>query len=131
MRVEVGKKYEAIKQSRSVNVGDIATVEEVNDNWIGFTIQGEPNGFAWSPSIFENSFEESVLASDKPAHYGAGIDTIAFAKENCPPEQVEGFYRINALKYIQRYDKKNGTEDVRKAITYLQMLLEHLEGDKG
>lgn len=64
----------------------------------------------------------------KPAHYDTGIDTIAFLRANCPPEQVEGFLRGNALKYLQRYDKKNGVEDLRKAKHYVEMLIEELEG---
>lgn len=64
----------------------------------------------------------------KPAHYDTGIDTIAFLRANCPSEQVEGFLRGNALKYLQRYDKKNGVEDLRKAKHYVEMLIEELEG---
>ena len=70
---------------------------------------------------------EEELAS-KPAHYDTGIDTIAFMRANCPPEQVEGFLRGNALKYLQRYDKKNGLEDLRKAKHYVEMLIEEVEG---
>lgn len=64
----------------------------------------------------------------KPAHYDTGVDTIAFLRANCPPEQVEGFLRGNALKYLQRYDKKNGVEDLRKAKHYVEMLIEEVEG---
>ncbi|WP_251131676.1 DUF3310 domain-containing protein [Exiguobacterium sp. S3] len=64
----------------------------------------------------------------KPAHYDTGIDTIAFLRANCPSEQVEGFLRGNALKYLQRYDKKNGLEDLRKAKHYVEMLIEEVEG---
>lgn len=64
----------------------------------------------------------------KPAHYDTGIDTIAFMRANCPPEQVEGFLRGNALKYLQRYPKKNGVDDLRKAKHYVEMLIEELEG---
>lgn len=64
----------------------------------------------------------------KPAHYDTGIDTIAFMRANCPPEQVEGFLRGNALKYLQRYPNKNGVDDLRKAKHYVEMLIEELEG---
>lgn len=65
----------------------------------------------------------------KPAHYDTGIDTIAFMRANCPPEQVEGFLRGNALKYLQRYPAK-GTpvEDLKKARHYIEMLIEEVEG---
>ena len=77
---------------------------------------------------FETAISNLQLVADrKPAHYDTGIDTIAFLRANCPPEQVEGFLRGNALKYLQRYDKKNGVEDLRKAKHYIEMLIEEVE----
>lgn len=35
-----------------------------------------------------------------------------------------GFFDGNALKYIMRYKDKNGVEDLRKAIHYLERLIE-------
>ena len=65
----------------------------------------------------------------KPAHYDTGVDTIAFMRANCPPEQVEGFLRGNALKYLQRYDRKSqAVSDLKKAAHYVQMLIEEVEG---
>ena len=65
-------------------------------------------------------------------HYGDPMtDTLAFARANFPPEQVEGFYRISAIKYLQRYDRKGGVEDVRKAADYAGRLIEHLEENRG
>lgn len=72
--------------------------------------------------------EQDEPKPSKPAHYDTGIDTIAFMRANCPPEQVEGFLRGNALKYLQRYDKKNGLEDLKKARHYIEMLIEEVEG---
>jgi hypothetical protein len=71
---------------------------------------------------------ESNDEPSKPAHYDTGIDTIAFMRANCPPEQVEGFLRGNVFKYLQRYDKKNGVDDLRKAAHYVQVLIEEVEG---
>ena len=65
----------------------------------------------------------------KPSHYDTGIDTIAFLRANCPPEQVEGFLRGNALKYLLRYDKKmQAVADLKKSRHYIDMLIEELEG---
>lgn len=80
-----------------------------------------------------NADELGMVVTDKvepqkPAHYDTGIDTIAFMRANCPPEQVEGFLRGNALKYLQRYPNKNGVDDLRKAAHYVQMLIEEVEG---
>jgi len=36
-----------------------------------------------------------------------------------------GWLEGNAIKYICRHDAKNGAEDVKKAIKYLELILEH------
>lgn len=61
-------------------------------------------------------------------HYGKN-DPIQFARDNYPAEQLEGFFRINVDKYVARYDKKNGLEDLKKAKHYLDMLIELKESD--
>ena len=43
------------------------------------------------------------------------------------PEQMEGYLRGAALKYLARYPNKGGVEDVKKARHYLDKLIEHLE----
>ena len=40
-----------------------------------------------------------------------------------------GFCEGNVVKYISRHRKKNGAEDVKKAIHYCQLLLQHEYGD--
>lgn len=40
-------------------------------------------------------------------------------------EQVTGFCLGNAIKYLTRYDQKNGLEDLQKANEYLNRMLEH------
>lgn len=41
--------------------------------------------------------------------------------------QVQGFYVGNVMKYITRYQGKNGIEDLKKARTYLDRLIEFEE----
>jgi len=43
------------------------------------------------------------------------------------PEGLEGFAVGNVIKYISRYRKKNGLEDLRKSRWYLDKLIEMLE----
>jgi len=60
-----------------------------------------------------------------PDHYHKnGIDVIGFAEMQLPVEQLKGFHRINVLKYVTRYDRKNGIEDLKKAKFYLDKLIE-------
>lgn len=35
------------------------------------------------------------------------------------------FFRGNIIKYIMRFDNKNGVEDLLKAKTYLEKLIQH------
>ena len=39
-----------------------------------------------------------------------------------------GYCEGNVIKYVTRYQNKNGVEDLRKARHYIDMLIEQLEG---
>ena len=66
---------------------------------------------------------------NKPSHYINGnIETIDYLKDTLSKEQYEGFCRGNVLKYLSRYPHKNGVEDLNKAKTYLEWLIESVEG---
>jgi hypothetical protein len=64
-----------------------------------------------------------------PSHYRMGdvecIDAIRSAIVG--KGSFEGYLVGNILKYLWRYEAKNGIEDVRKAQWYLQKLLSELE----
>jgi hypothetical protein len=65
---------------------------------------------------------------NKPNHYHkGGIDVIGFSELQFSKEELKGFYRINGLKYLTRYDRKNGIQDLEKAEFYIKKLKE-LEG---
>ena len=56
----------------------------------------------------------------KPDHYGdSGIDVISFCQAN-----KFDFMQGNVIKFITRYRKKNGLEDLRKAVEYINRILE-------
>lgn len=75
----------------------------------------------------EDGFEDTVVT--KPPHYTAGsiecIDALASA---LPPQEFAGFLRANAIKYLWRYDKKGGVEDLKKCRWYVDKLISVLEG---
>lgn len=61
-----------------------------------------------------------------PSHYARfKIEPIRFAMEN-----NLSFLQANILKYIMRYDAKNGLEDLRKASRCLDMLIEFVKGNE-
>lgn len=65
---------------------------------------------------------------NNPAHYTAGgIETLDYikAKVSDYPSYAAG----NILKYVSRYEHKNGIEDLKKAQFYLNDLIEWMESD--
>lgn len=60
----------------------------------------------------------------KPNHYHKnGMDLFAFGELKLSKEEMKGFYRMNVMKYVLRYDMKNGVEDLEKAEVYLKKLI--------
>lgn len=64
-----------------------------------------------------------------PDHYKQGkieaIDALEAATVN--KTGIEAVCTANVIKYLWRYEAKNGLEDVKKAKWYLEKLIEHLE----
>ena len=63
-----------------------------------------------------------------PAHYTAGgiecIDALAAATEGL--HGIEAVCTANAIKYLWRWKRKNGVEDLQKAIWYTERLIKEL-----
>lgn len=80
---------------------------------------------------FEEDYLEPIDFINKPSHYHKnGIDVIAFSELQFDKNELKGFFRINVLKYVTRYDRKGHLEDLKKAVFYLNKLLE-LEKNNG
>jgi hypothetical protein len=62
-----------------------------------------------------------------PDHYKGEIECIDAIKSSMTKEQYLGYLKGNIQKYIWRYDKKNGIEDLKKAQVYLGWLIKELE----
>ena len=78
------------------------------------------------------SYETNDKMVSHPDHYKSGkyevIDIIdEFTKDLSGTEAV---CTANAIKYILRWKKKNGIQDVKKAIWYLTHLVEHLDDEE-
>lgn len=63
-----------------------------------------------------------------PSHYqikGLGIESIDIIRHTV--DNFSSVCEANVLKYILRYKKKNGIEDLKKARVYLDWLIEEVE----
>jgi len=64
---------------------------------------------------------------NKPNHYKGEIECIDAIKSSMSIEEFKGFLKGNVQKYVWRYDKKNGIEDLKKAQWYLDRLIKENE----
>ena len=69
---------------------------------------------------------------EKPKHYLRNghecIDIIRIMTKGI--DGYEGYLIGNVIKYIFRYNEKNGVEDCRKAIKYIEFLIDEMEKKK-
>jgi hypothetical protein len=60
-----------------------------------------------------------------PEHYKSkSKETIERLQDNLTQGEFKGYLKGNILKYLDRYEHKNGVEDLSKAQWYLNKLIE-------
>ena len=68
---------------------------------------------------------------DNPAHYNkGGVECIDAIRGSMSADAFRGFLKGNVMKYVFRYEAKNGLEDLRKARWYLERLIGEVEADE-
>ena len=90
-----------------------------------------------TPSSFTRADKEVTEVSDVihgPSHYSwreCG-ESLGFIKRfiSNQPDSFLAFCEGNVFKYLYRYPKKNGVEDLKKAREYLNRMIEHMEDEK-
>lgn len=76
----------------------------------------------WIKKESEVPQEPIARATDKQEggnHYKTAIQPVDYIHANSLD-----FFEGNVVKYVTRHKKKNGAEDIRKAIHYLEMILQ-------
>lgn len=66
-------------------------------------------------------------AVNKPPHYQGEIECIDAIKSSMTKEQYTGYLKGNIMKYLWRFERKNGIEDLKKANVYLNWLQREYE----
>ena len=75
----------------------------------------------------QNSDKEKPDMVNHPKHYTSGtlgIEVINTMEMCTTREEFIGYLRCNALKYISRFENKNGLEDVKKCAWYVKKYLD-------
>lgn len=73
--------------------------------------------------------EKPVDNVNHPSHYTGKYECIDVMQDVFGNEATDNFCLCNAFKYIWRARKKNGLEDVKKAVWYLNKYIEEAEKD--
>lgn len=72
----------------------------------------------------EAIYTETDMVNHPPHYKVGGIETIDYIQAKLTDEEFSGYCKGNALKYISRANhKKDATEDLRKAVWYLERLV--------
>lgn len=71
---------------------------------------------------YKDAPEERVHS---PSHYQTGgIETIQFIRAKLGKDGFRAYCLGNVLKYVSRYQQKNGEEDLKKALKYMEWSIE-------
>ena len=82
-----------------------------------------------TPTIENFSDEKPLNNVNHPSHYTGKYECIDVMRDVFGDEATNDFCLCNAFKYIWRARKKNGLEDVKKAVWYLNKYVEEAEKD--
>lgn len=83
-------------------------------------------------------YYDKVMKADKvdsdnpirPDHYKeGGIEPIDYMRQKMSKEAFVGFCMGNVMKYVGRYEHKNGVEDLKKAQKYLEWGIKRYESN--
>lgn len=66
-------------------------------------------------------------AVNHPNHYAGTIETIDYIRDKLSPAGFTDYCIGNVMKYISRWRKKDGVQDLKKAAVYLNWAAESAE----
>lgn len=59
-----------------------------------------------------------------PSHYKGEVECIDAIQSSLGTKEFKGYLKGSIIKYLWRYEKKNGVEDLRKAEWFLTKLIQ-------
>lgn len=117
----IGKQYKVIDEDGDYYL--ISSDEDIRNYYIKDRFKKMDND---KFTITQNTNEEKPDMVNHPKHYTSGtlgIEVINTMEMCTTREEFIGYLRCNALKYISRFENKNGLEDVKKCAWYVKKYL--------
>lgn len=117
----IGKQYKVIDEDGDYYL--ISSDEDIRNYYIKDRFKKMDND---KFTITQNTNEEKPDMVNHPKHYTSGtlgIEVINTMEMCTTREEFMGYLRCNALKYISRFENKNGLEDVKKCAWYVKKYL--------
>jgi hypothetical protein len=87
---------------------------------------GHPEPTDREPQCERDLWWGTVIDPINPAHYKQGGIECIEAIEAALGKGFSSYLRGNVIKYLWRYDKKGGVDDLRKALWYLDQLIKEV-----
>ena len=117
----IGKQYKVIDEDGDYYL--ISSDEDIRNYYIKDRFKKMDND---KFTITQNTNEEKPDMVNHPKHYTSGtlgIEVINTMEMCSTEDELIGYLRCNALKYISRFENKNGLEDVKKCAWYVKKYL--------
>lgn len=78
------------------------------------------------------SFKSGEDSVNHPSHYNeSGIECIEAIRASLGPDGFQAYCKGNCMKYLWRYEYKNGLEDLKKAQVYLGWMIDSVEEEEN
>jgi hypothetical protein len=109
------------KKDRDGKVGSLENAIRMGFDW-----QHSVEGYEYWDKFCDgglNDFKQPISDPVNPDHYKNAIETIDAIEASMTPEAFRGYLKGNVIKYVTRYEKKNGVEDLKKGDWYLSKLI--------
>jgi hypothetical protein len=103
-------------------------IDNFNNTFV-ISLQADMIEYAKKMRKLEEENEEPSDNVNHPSHYTGKYECIDVMQDVFGDEATNDFCLCNAFKYIWRSRKKNGLEDVKKAVWYLNKYIEEAEKD--
>jgi len=78
--------------------------------------------------LVDSAQERTPSNVNSPSHYNeSGIECIEAIRATLGPEGFQAYCKGNVMKYLWRYEYKNGLEDLEKAQVYLGWMVDSMK----